>query len=573
MKHEKEQKKKKQHKLKKMKPENKKEELEDIFLDPLESYLPKVKIIKSTDEYKLGEILEVTEKVAILLIDQGIALMSNTKEYQNYQLKLWEKEGDKIAYDIKHKKQTNQTTLEDVHNLYKNLFYIEDTKRIDVVLAIALSRKLPGIPLWLILVGPSGDMKSVQLNSFTGKEVYVLHNLTSKTLVNGYRDKTKYPDLAPTLHNKLVIIPDMAQILKLPPVEKGELWGQLRDLYDGLAGKASGMGCDAKYSNLKVTLLAGSTPSIDGQILVHQDLGTRELVYRTSGNKEKHKLIEKCFENESMESEISEQVKEVTQAFISQTRIRREEYPKEVLDEIKNIAIYVTYMRATAEFDNYSNELRNLVYPEEPSRIAKQLKRLYICLKSLEWDYSDYKAFQILWHVARSSAFPIRIRLFDFLLKNEGKEFSTSQLADILKVGKSTAKRSCLIMENMDIVQCRREDSGQFDRFYEFWQINMPKIESFLNINGTVQINNKKMEKRKSIYTYYISMDGPLKDKQTAQNDQLSEVPLETEVLVTPKQEPCKTCGKPPSNYFYKNQYFCSKDCIRSYKTQTNTTK
>lgn len=42
----------------------------------------------------------------------------------------------------------------------------------------------------------------------------------------------KFPDLAPLLDNKIILITDMAQLLKLPPIEKGELWGQLREFYD-----------------------------------------------------------------------------------------------------------------------------------------------------------------------------------------------------------------------------------------------------------------------------------------------------------------------------------------------------
>jgi len=401
-------------------------------------------------------------------------------------------------------------TLQEIHSLYKNLLYIEDTKRIDVVLAVALSKKLSGIPLWLILVGPSGDMKSVQLNSFRSEDTYVLHNMTSKTLVNGHKDKRKHPDLAPRLDKCLVIIPDMAQILKLPPIEKGELWGQLRDLYDGLAGKASGDGCDVKYSGLKVTLLAGSTPSIDGQILVHQDLGTRELIYRTSGNKNKEKVVQKCFENEEMEKEIAEQLKNMTTDFVESRDIKRQDISKDILEEIKDISIYVTFMRATAEFDNYSNELRNIVYPEEPTRIAKQLKRLYICLKSLDDNYSDLDAFKILWHIARSSAFPIRINIFDYLIKNNDKEFSTSQLSDKLMIGKSTAKRECLCMENMGILTCRRIETSYPDKFYDYWKINMDKVNSFIKNRpsilgrGILEINKIN----NNIYSYYMSMDG-----------------------------------------------------------------
>jgi len=374
-----------------------------------------------------------------------------------------------------------QSPLEEVYKVYKKYFHIEDTKRIDIVLATALSQKLPGIPIWLIIVGASGDMKSVQLNSIRTDDVMVMHNLTSKTLVNGYKDKIKFPDLAPDLNNKIIIIPDMAQILKLPPAEKGELWGQLRDLYDGLAGKMSGMGSRAQYEGIKVTLLAGSTPAIDGQILVHQDLGTRELIFRTQGSINKKDVMSKCFENEEFEKQIGEELKEKTTEFLKKTFIVRDYIKPEYLNKLMDIATYVTYMRASAEFDSFTNELRNDVYPEEPTRIAKQLKRLYLCLTNLDNNYPEDRAFEILWHIARSSAFPLRIKLFRYFLDNNGKEFSTSNLSDMLHIGKSTVKRECNVMWNQGLLVCRKETINSFsDRTYDYWKLN--DVHPFIQI-------------------------------------------------------------------------------------------
>src|SRR3990167_11253993 len=348
---------------------------------------------------------------------------------------------------------SEQFSLAMLHQAYKNELYIEDTDRIDVVLAVALSAKLDGIPLWLIVVGPSGDMKPVQINALEGlpnKEI--LHNLTSKTLVNGHADKKKYPDLAPQLDKKIVLIPDMAQILQLPPSEKGELWGQLRELYDGYAGKNSGMGSTAKYSGLKTTLIAGSTPVIDSQILIHQGLGTRELIYRTNGSKNKEKVMQKCSDNEQNEREIADRIRFATTMFLKRNIINTGA-KQEILDQIMVMAKYTAYMRTTAEFDQYTNELRNTAYPEEPTRIAKQLKRLYICLKNLDKNYPDETALRILWHVSKSCAFPFRIRLFEFLSQNNG-EFSTSQLIELLQMGKSTVKRECCVLENLSLIKC-----------------------------------------------------------------------------------------------------------------------
>lgn len=360
-----------------------------------------------------------------------------------------------------------KTTLKNVYTIYQKYFNLDNTDRIDVPLAVAISQKFEGIPLWVIIVGASGDMKSVQLNSLMDlPEAYVLHNLTSKTIVNGYKNKKIFPDLAPELNNKIIIIQDMAQILKLPPEEKAQVWGQLRDLYDGYAGKVSGQGSRAKYKDLKITFLAGSTPAIDEQILIHQDLGTRELIYRTTGNKIKKDVMKKCLNNEEFEEKIKKEIKEVTEKFFYSTEPKRFKLNEKQEKILMDLALYISLMRATASFDQYRNELRADVTPEEPTRIIKQLKRMFICLKSLSDDYTDEKAFRILWHIAKSSCFPLRIKIFEYLF-NERKEFQINNIAKTLKIGKNTVQREIEVMYNINLIK-----NNQITDYERWFSIN-----------------------------------------------------------------------------------------------------
>lgn len=370
-------------------------------------------------------------------------------------------------------KEIKTINLLDLYEKYKQLLYIEDTKRIDIVLATALSSKIEGeTPIWIILVGPSGDMKSVQLNALNGFNTFFLHRFTSKTLVNGFKDKQKYPDLVPLLDGKIIILRDMAALLKLTPIEKGEIWGQLRDLYDGFAGASSGMGMDVKYENIRTTLLAGSTPSIDGQILIHQDLGTRELIYRTAGNNEKEKVMEKCIDNEEIEKQITKELNEVTINFLKHREIKREYIPPEIRKELMRIARFITIMRATADIDSYEKSLRGNVIPEEPTRVIKQLKKLYVCLLSLSNDYPPERAMEVLWHLARSSGNQNRMELVDFLINNPDQEYSTSSLAETLKKGKGTIQVETSILWNLGILTLRKRETTYPDRFYDYWKIN-----------------------------------------------------------------------------------------------------
>lgn len=443
----------------------------------------KIKILKDCSDFKKGEIGFADIEYSKYLIKEGIAEKIDEEREKEAKFLVdkstleTNKKVDKRTAEVflKVKPENYERiveekyTLKDVHDIYKKNLYIEDTNRIDLVLAVALSSQLEGVPLWVILVGSSGDMKSVQLNALEGYYTFYLQKLTSKTLVNGFKEKNKYPDLAPKLNNKVVIIRDMATLIKLPPQEKAEIWGQLRDLYDGFAGTTSGMGTDVQYSNLKITLLAGSTPAIDNQVLIHQDLGTRELIYRVKHNKEKEKVMNKCMENEELEESIKKELNEVTTKFLFNCVIKRLKPHDMIIYQLQRMAMYLSYMRASAEFD-YNNCLYSDVSPEEPTRIVKQLKRLFICLKSLDKDYPDEKALEILWELVNHSSNQNRVKVFRLLLS--GQELSTSQVADILHLGKSTATRELNVLWNLGFIKLRRQEiNSNTDRTYDYWSL------------------------------------------------------------------------------------------------------
>jgi len=174
------------------------------------------------------------------------------------------------------------TTLQQVHEVFERWLDLDefDLLRLDTVLATCLLRGVPGTKVWLILIGASGDGKSELLNALDDSErTYRILRLTSKTLVTG---NNKGQDLVIRLQNKIMLISDMAQITTLNDSSKGELMAQFRDLYDGYAGMdGGGEKKEAKHSNLNVGLIAASTPIIDDQLLIHQSLGTRELIWRS----------------------------------------------------------------------------------------------------------------------------------------------------------------------------------------------------------------------------------------------------------------------------------------------------
>lgn len=359
--------------------------------------------------------------------------------------------------------------LEDVRKKYKEWLHIEDMNRIDVMLAVALSKQLVGTSLWLIIVGPSGDGKTEMVKAMEGlDDVRKIQQLTENTLISG---NPEVEDLAPKLDGKIMLITDFASILSLKSDKKRELWAQLRNLYDGEAFKDTGAGPEAKYDGIRTTMLACSTPAIDNQILIHQDLGTRELIYRTDGSGVRDKQIQ-ALKNEEEEEKMRRELKEVVHGFLKKKDIKDIGISEEMKEFLMERAEYLAKMRASASFDSYSGELRKCVDVEVPTRVVKQFKRLYICLKSLAEDYPDERAKKIINHVVDSSCVPLRVKTKELLEESNPQEFSTSQVAEKLQVGKKTAKMQLNALWNIGEIKKRVERQKKFGRIMEisYWR-------------------------------------------------------------------------------------------------------
>ena len=378
-----------------------------------------------------------------------------------------------------------KVTLADVHAVYKKWFEVEDTNRLDIVLATALSQKMKGTPIWLIMVSRSGDMKSEQLNALddSGETAKIVHRFTDKTLVNGFKDKVEYPDLAPKLDGKIMLILDMAEILQLHPNIKNQVWAQFRDLYDGYAGVQSGMGTDIQYKNLRVTFIGASTPAIDEQILIHQSLGTRELIYRPKQEVDVNKIMEKVWFNEKYEAVMHNEIKLTVQKFLRGIKnIQQIEISTEVMKKIMAMSRYLAYMRAAAPIDSYSGELRGFIHPEQPTRVLKQLKRIFICLKNLDPNYTDEKALQIIKEVVDSSVDMIRTKILNTLFQKNAI-MTTGDLIEALKLSKKTVRGELIVLWNIGLINRRAvETTNSYGIPYliqEEWEIN--KKNEFIN--------------------------------------------------------------------------------------------
>jgi len=348
------------------------------------------------------------------------------------------------------KEKTKYRSLEDVYKIIEKWLYITDTNRIDVILATILSNQKPGTPVWLFLVGNSGDGKSELINSLTTLPNTIrIDQLTKNTLASGLKGAR---DLGSRLENKstILLFADLASLTSLNKDEKKIIWGQFRTLFDGDVFKETGSDCSKKYTNCHVTIICGTTPVIRSEVNVHLQLGTREIMYDLDAEPEHNReKMEKAWQNENYEKEMREEIQNAIHGFWMHHKLKDIEISKDIEEFLYKESNRLSLLRATAQTDYRYDELLCDVNPETPTRALKILKRLYIALKSLDENYPDEKAKQIISHIVTSSGDKIRQQIVNIFKADPDNEYSVPQLQQIMKMGRSKIKTECEILWNM----------------------------------------------------------------------------------------------------------------------------
>ena len=317
-------------------------------------------------------------------------------------------------------KKIKNATLENVYKVTEKYLHINDRNRIDIILATALSNQLPGTPIWMYIVGNSGDWKSAFARSLEGMHnVMKVDQITKNTLASGLKDAS---DLGAELDHasKILLFPDLAALTSMNTDEKNAIWGQFRNLYDGFIDKRTGSGVHRKYDECHVTMIACTTQSIRNEILIHAQLGTRELMYDTNANTIDNDFkMDKAWENEQYEDEMRTEIQKAVCDFLTYHKVQDITITPEIKVFLKTEATRLSILRASGTVDRIYKELLNPIYPEVPTRLIKQFKRIYICLKSLDDNYPDKKAKQIISHIVDSSGNKVRQIVLKVLKNND----------------------------------------------------------------------------------------------------------------------------------------------------------
>jgi len=372
--------------------------------------------------------------------------------------------------------ESKSISLDQVKESAQRFLYLKDDNMIDVAMAVYVANKLSSDPLWMFFTGPPSSAKTEILRAMDGHDsVELISSLTPSTLISGRTIKGKgNMSLLPKLTGKMLIIKDFGTILTLYREARGEIFAQLREVYDGQFSKSFGTGETISW-NGKIGVLAGVTPAIDKYMSVNAMLGERFLHYRM-GDDSGFSVGSCAFDNVLAEDENRQNFQANVNQFMAQFDGNLTFNLKEVSDireRIVTLAMFCAHARSAVYRHRYDQTLEAMPQPEGPARLTKQLKLLAMGLAVVRGQSAlDEAIYEIVKKTARDTLPRLRLEvlrtLWDMHLEKPHSWHTTKQVAMAADIPTTTAK---LKLENMNLLRLvSRDREGDADNAPYIWQ-------------------------------------------------------------------------------------------------------
>lgn len=388
-----------------------------------------------------------------------------------------------------------------LYERYRKWLHLSDEEPLAIVFGSCFANRLDGDPLWIFIVAPPGGMKSELIMTLGSSDwVEPISSLTPHALVSGANlSGGGDPSLIPKLNGKVLAVKDFTTILQTHPNVRDEIFGQLRDCYDGKFEKIFGNGVFRRYES-RFGIIAGVTPSIDAYASLSQGLGERFLKYRMDDNivhRDEAARIMRAMRNVNREVAMRKELLGAAQQFLARKVSKKPEELPHVSEElgarIVSLAMLVSRMRGVVNRDKYnSGMLLSKASYEIGTRLAKQITKLILGIAIY---FGNTDAGEVEYKIAAKvgiGSVPDRVEelIRTLYLAFPGgdpgveKGLKTKEILEVIRSSTtSTIFRSVQDMAMLGLVQSR---TGMDDNGAHFWSLS-PEMRKLIQESGVYE--------------------------------------------------------------------------------------
>jgi hypothetical protein len=312
-------------------------------------------------------------------------------------------------------------TLSQVERIFASFIRDDDPIPTRAVLAAYLAnRRLDGDPTWLMLVGGSGVGKTERLTPLAGMPDVILESSISgpAALLSGTGRKERAKDASGGILRKVpegggvLVLKDFTSILDMHRDARAELLAAFREIHDGSWQRSVGAegGRSLTWSG-HLGLITGCTSAIDSAHTVMASMGTRFVYVRLAGDPH---IATSALEHVGRERSLRATLQAAVCGLLSHPP--GQPYPVAARrDSLAALANYAARARSPVDRD-HQGELRLVLDPEAPSRIAKVLAQIWRACGLLALSPAD--AWAVTLRVGQDSIPKLRRVILDHLAQS-----------------------------------------------------------------------------------------------------------------------------------------------------------
>lgn len=329
----------------------------------------------------------------------------------------------------------------EVYKKYKQHLHLPDTSVIDILYGSIIANRLPGDPIWLFIVAPSGFTKSeFSISVSKAKNIHTEDTLTVASMVSGFTADGVDYSLLPQLDGKILNVKDFTTILKMNVKARDEIFGMLRSIYDGEFKKR--FGNTQKSYTSKFGIVAGVTPAVEVHLSGETALGERFLRcwLNLPKNHEEHiQYIERAMSNVTREDIIRADLQRTANSCLNFDFIN--EIGKIEIDSIINkklvyLSLFTSILRSAIERDQYTKQVQYKPFQEAGTRLVKQKTKL---LMGISYFHRQQKVtnniYKIVCKLAKGTIPSRRENILQALLyKGIDKALTIKQLSNMISL-------------------------------------------------------------------------------------------------------------------------------------------
>jgi hypothetical protein len=158
-------------------------------------------------------------------------------------------------------------------------FYKPDVQAAKILYAAIAGHRLAGQPIWPMLIAPPGSLKTELLKSLSQQpHIYSVDSITPRTFLSG-QFGNRPGEQSSLLHrigpSGIILIPDFSTILSKRVEERGQIYADMRRIFDGELEKHFGTRDGSVKWSGRITIAVAATPSVDGYLSFEGALGDR----------------------------------------------------------------------------------------------------------------------------------------------------------------------------------------------------------------------------------------------------------------------------------------------------------